>query len=108
MIVNFDAGSIPVPCTKCDYCLPCPNEVEIPTIFDIFNQATIYDDFSRAKFRYMGFGPGPGGLKENQRADKCQECVECVEKCPQEIDIPDWLKQAHEKLFDKDLTPPRF
>jgi len=32
--------------------------------------------------------------------------VECVEKCPQQIAIPDWLKKAHEKLFVKDFKPP--
>jgi predicted aldo/keto reductase-like oxidoreductase len=93
----------PVPCTKCGYCMPCPNGVETPTIFDMFNEATMYDDFTRAQFRYMG--AGPDALKENQRADKCQECEECVEKCPQQIPIPDWLKKAHEKLFVKDFKP---
>jgi len=97
-------GSSPVPCTKCGYCLPCPNGVETPTIFEMFNEATMYDDFTRAQFRYMG--AGPDSLREDQRADKCQECKECVEKCPQHIPVPDWLKKAHEKLFVKDFKPP--
>jgi len=29
----------PVPCTKCGYCLPCPNGIEITTIFELFNEA---------------------------------------------------------------------
>ena len=95
---------MPVPCTKCNYCMPCPNGVAIPEIFEMFNQATIYEDFSFAPFGYMGFGPG--SLTEGQRADSCQECHECEEKCPQQIDIPAWLKKAHEKLYVKDFQPP--
>jgi len=97
-------GSGPIPCTKCNYCMPCPNGVEISTIFDIVNEATMYDDFPRAQDTYMG--GGPRGLKDNQHADKCQECGECIEKCPQQIPIPDWLKKLHEKLFIKDFKRP--
>lgn len=97
-------GTSPVPCTKCNYCMPCPNGVEIPTIFDMLNESTIYDDFTHAHDRYMGFGPD--ALKEDQRADRCQECRECTEKCPQHIAIPDFLKKAHEKLFVKGYRPP--
>jgi predicted aldo/keto reductase-like oxidoreductase len=96
-------GSSPVPCTKCNYCLPCPNGVEIPAIFEMFNEASMYDDFSHAPFRYLGFAPD--GLNDGQRADNCKECHECEEKCPQKIAIPDWLKKAHEKLFVKDFKP---
>ena len=97
-------GYSPVPCTQCGYCLPCPSGVEISTIFRIFNEAAMYDDFNHAQFFYMG--AAPDGLKEDQRADNCQECEECLEKCPQQIAIPDWLKKAHEKLFVKDFKPP--
>jgi predicted aldo/keto reductase-like oxidoreductase len=37
-------------------------------------------------------------MKPENRADKCLDCGECVEKCPQNIDIPGWLKKADEKL----------
>jgi predicted aldo/keto reductase-like oxidoreductase len=38
--------SVPIPCTGCRYCQPCPNGVEIPTIFDMYNEAAIHDNFS--------------------------------------------------------------
>jgi predicted aldo/keto reductase-like oxidoreductase len=84
----------PIPCTKCGYCLPCPNGVEIPTIFELYNEAVIYNDARTARFRYRG----PNGLKEEQRADQCIECEECVDACPQQIPIPEWLKKAHSLL----------
>jgi len=84
----------PIPCTDCKYCMPCPSGVEIPGIFQIYNDALIYDDIPTARFFYgAGFM-----LKEEQRADQCIECEECLEKCPQHIPIPDWLKKAHSLL----------
>jgi hypothetical protein len=84
----------PVPCTDCGYCMPCPNNVEIPSIFRIYNDLMIYDAPRMAWFRYQG----PGGLKEEQRADQCLECLDCVEVCPQAIPIPEWLKKIHTVL----------
>jgi predicted aldo/keto reductase-like oxidoreductase len=46
------------------------------------------------------------GIEENQRASSCIECGECMEKCPQQISIPENLKKAHEKLYDPDFKFP--
>jgi predicted aldo/keto reductase-like oxidoreductase len=88
----------PVPCTNCGYCMPCPNGVEISSIFQMYNEAMMYDDPRIARFRYQG----PGGLKEEQRADQCIECMECVEICPQAIPIPEWLQKVHALLGPKE------
>jgi predicted aldo/keto reductase-like oxidoreductase len=85
----------PIPCTACRYCQPCPNNVEIPRVFQLYNDAIMYDDIMGGKFMYNG----PFGIPQDQRADKCVECNECLEKCPQKINIPDWLKKAHEALY---------
>jgi len=84
----------PIPCTSCGYCMPCTSSVEIPSIFEIYNEAIMYDDPRTGRFRYRG----PDGLKEEQRADQCTECGDCMEACPQEIPIPEWLQKAHELL----------
>jgi len=90
-------GRIPIPCTSCGYCMPCPNGVEIPRVFQIFNDAVMYDDSERGKLRYRG----PMGLKPEQMADQCIECGECLETCPQSIPIPDWMKDVHALLGPK-------
>jgi len=90
----------PVPCTNCRYCMPCPNNVEIPRIFQLYNDAIMYDDMRTGRFMYNG----PFAFQPDQRADNCIECGECLEKCPQNIDIPDWLKKAHEALYQE--MPP--
>ncbi|MFC1874259.1 aldo/keto reductase [Chloroflexota bacterium] len=87
-------GRIPISCTSCGYCMPCPNGVVIPRAFQIFNEAVMYDDPERGRFRYSG----RIGLKPEQMADKCIECGECLEACPQNIPIPDWMKKVHALL----------
>ncbi len=85
---------VPVDCTACGYCMPCPHGVEIPRIFRIYNEAVMYNDPRAGRFQYRG----PNGLREEQRADRCQECGECVEVCPQGINVPEMLKKAHQLL----------
>jgi predicted aldo/keto reductase-like oxidoreductase len=86
-----------IPCTDCQYCLPCPNGVNIPRVFEIYNDAKIYGDEQSARISYAW-------LEEEQRADLCLECHECLEKCPQQIEIPDWLSKAHELLRGGEAT----
>jgi predicted aldo/keto reductase-like oxidoreductase len=80
-----------IPCTDCRYCLPCPNGVNIPRVFDIYNDAMMYGDEQQARMSYAW-------LDEEERADVCVECEECLEKCPQQIEIPDWLAKADKLL----------
>jgi len=84
----------PIPCTQCEYCLPCPNGVSIPRIFEIYNEAIMYDEFGGARWAYNN------QVNPEARADQCIECGECEEACPQQIEIIDWLAKAHEKLAE--------
>ena len=84
----------PIPCTACEYCLPCPVGVEIPRVFKIYNEAVAYDAWDHARWTYNN------QLKEDQRANNCIECGECEAVCPQNIRIIDWLATAHEKLAE--------
>jgi len=88
-------GLYPVPCTKCRYCMPCPQGVEIPTIFEIYNDASAFDVMDMGRFHYNG----PMGLKPNQKADQCIACGKCVEACPQKINTPEWMKKIHKELY---------
>ncbi len=88
----------PIPCTNCGYCMPCKQGVEIPQIFQLYNNGIIYDDMWTARFFY---GQAFASLKENQRGDQCIECGECEEACPQKIPIAEWLKKVHQELGPK-------
>ncbi|MBS1249883.1 MAG: Aldo-keto reductase IolS [Chloroflexi bacterium] len=81
-----------IPCTQCEYCLPCPEGVNIPRVFDIYNDYIMYDKLGHAQFIYNNFVP------EEQRANLCVACRECEEKCPQKILISEWMPRVHEAL----------
>ena len=41
-----------ISCTGCRYCMPCPNGVDIPRVFNSYNQAMIYNDVVRPRRTY--------------------------------------------------------
>ncbi|MGY5855090.1 MAG: aldo/keto reductase [Candidatus Thorarchaeota archaeon] len=83
-------------CTGCKYCQPCPNEVNISFIFSELQRYQIYGDREKAQRYYSMIGKVPWAAGENATA--CVECGECLEKCPQSIEIIEQLKKAHEIL----------
>ena len=66
--------------------------MDIPGIFRLFNSLHIYQDEKWAKSSYMQFMP------DNEKASNCTECGQCVEACPQDIQIIEKLKECHKKL----------
>ena len=76
---------MPIHCTFCEYCLPCPYGVFIPRIFEHYNRAVMFDNWGTSRFRYSQ-------MPEDSTAPNCAECGECEEACPQGLDIIEWLK----------------
>jgi predicted aldo/keto reductase-like oxidoreductase len=83
---------IAIPCTECEYCLPCPSGVGIPSVFKGYNEGVMFDCFDQPKRGYMFLGRG------GMDASKCTECGTCEPKCPQNIKIVEQLKMSHESL----------
>ena len=79
-------------CTGCGYCMPCPNKVNIPRIFEIMNWKRVYGVDAAARQYYAGL------IKREEDASQCIECGECEPKCPQNIEIVAQLKESHEAL----------
>jgi predicted aldo/keto reductase-like oxidoreductase len=86
------AGLSPIGCTRCEYCMPCPNGVNIPGVFEYYNRVAMYNDLEGVRNQYSMF------MNEDQRAKNCIECGECLSKCPQGIPISDWMPVIEDVL----------
>jgi predicted aldo/keto reductase-like oxidoreductase len=81
----------PIPCTACRGCMPCPLGIDVPRIFELYNDAMMYKDKEIPRSLYRD---------EGHCIQDCNECGSCVKACGQRIPITDWLKKAGQ-LFDK-------
>lgn len=83
----FDRSTL-IPCTGCEYCQPCPNDVLIPKVFAAYNKI------------------GDGNLRSVRAAmpdiedviGRCAKCGTCEEKCPQQIKIIEKLRDINRRF----------
>ena len=75
-----------IPCNSCNYCMPCPYGLDIPSILTFRNQYLTKDEGRKPREilkQYEKTIP-----EELRRADHCTGCGRCSPHCPQQIDIP--------------------
>jgi predicted aldo/keto reductase-like oxidoreductase len=75
----------PIPCTRCGYCMPCPNGVNIPRNFEVYNDGSIYAKAEWARNEYNNW------IGAAERANNCIACQQCESLCPQQIPISQWM-----------------
>ena len=80
-------------CRRCEYCLPCPKNVNIPQNFLLEGYYTRYNLKEWALERYELLG--------DSKASECIECGLCEEKCPYNLPIRNMLKNVCDKLEKK-------
>ena len=76
-----------IPCTGCAYCQVCPQSIDIPGVFAIYNQYQLDGDSRSAREKYAALAQRNGG--------SCVVCHTCTPQCPQNIDIPMELGKVH-------------
>lgn len=110
-IASIFREKILVPCTACQYCMPCPSGVNIPENFALLNNFSFAQDpgimnwFKRRGFKkkYKNLASSKERLntaKNNGQATMCTKCLACVPKCPQSINIPVELEKVNKILGD--------
>jgi predicted aldo/keto reductase-like oxidoreductase len=80
LVSSIIRGKQRVDCTACDYCMPCPEGVQIPKNFALFNDFHMLND-PAAKLRYQRL------LSDDAKASNCIQCGTCEPLCPQGISI---------------------
>ena len=72
-------------CRRCDYCLPCTEDIPIQVILGL-----------RSMVKRMGARILREGyrIKAIENARNCSECGECMTRCPYELPIPDLIKET--------------
>ncbi len=86
-------------CTGCNYCMPCPQNVNIPLNFRLMNYYRVFQIPEYAQKEYAMIGKVqwlPG-----KTADFCVACGECEPKCPQHIPIISQLEEVARVLGKK-------
>jgi len=94
-VLDIFYESYRVACTGCNYCMPCPQGINIPAMFASYNRS-YSDSWFQGVFSYF---LSAGALSHDPHyATACVECGKCAKHCPQHIDIPNQLKHVRRRL----------
>ena len=75
-----------VPCTACNYCMPCPYGLDIPVLLGFRNEFLASKARRSPQEILKAYGETiPEGMR---RAEHCTGCGRCVPHCPQSINVP--------------------
>ena len=93
-VVDKINSKMKVGCTGCRYCMPCPNNVDIPGTFSAYNKKYSDGKYTALKEYFMCTAM----RKDSSAASNCIECGKCETHCPQHIKIRKELKNARKEL----------
>ena len=106
-IADQMSGIPTIPCTTCEYCMPCPYGVNIPANFTAYNEAVNshllplpHKDAPDYAARKQAFIDSYKKALPDEKtwASRCQDCEICLSKCPQQIRIPNQMARIVETL----------
>lgn len=88
-----------IPCTQCNYCInECPVGIPIPTFFELYN--------IEKRFPSRGWSTQMGYYRiyalRSAEASDCTGCGQCIEKCPQHLNIPEYMEDIVELFHTED------
>ena len=95
-VVKIFSESYKIPCTGCDYCMPCPSRVNIPGCFAAYNTSYVTGYISGITMYLTG--AGATDPDKNYRSRNCVKCGRCEKLCPQHIKIRDSLDAVTKRL----------
>ena len=109
-IADQMSGFPTIPCTTCEYCMPCPYGVNIPGNFAYYNEAVNAHILPLPDKQASDYMSRKEQFAEGMRkalpdvakwANQCTDCEACLPKCPQQIRIPNQMARIVETLRRK-------
>jgi len=95
-VIDVFRSSYKVDCSGCNYCMPCPQGINIPGCFAAYNTRYVTGYISGITLYVTSAITSSPGKKAGP--DSCVECGACEKLCPQHIPIINELKQAKRVL----------
>ena len=101
-VTNILIDSNYVQCTECQYCMPCPYGVDVPSTFAHYNRiisaghklnSSNDENYKNARRAFLvGYDRSVPKLRQ---ANHCIGCELCKPNCPQSIDIPTEMRRIN-------------
>lgn len=80
-------------CTACNYCMPCPEGIDIPAVMSCIQDIRYWGWKDRARTRYENIA--------GKKADACIQCGKCEEACTQQLKIMQEMSYANGMFGEK-------
>lgn len=93
-VIEVFNESYKVPCTGCNYCMPCPKGVNIPGCFAAYNTSYAIGRSAGIQQYFMS----TGALTRSGAASNCIKCGKCEKHCPQSIPIRNSLDDVIKRV----------
>ena len=81
-------------CRGCEYCLPCPQDINIPELLSLYNRYEAYEGINWSQLHMIE----EEYQKVEVKADACVDCGQCVEDCPYDLPVPELMEKIEEKV----------
>ncbi|MEL4106533.1 aldo/keto reductase [Oscillospiraceae bacterium WX1] len=95
-VTDVFRASYKIPCTGCNYCMPCPQNINIPACFSAYNLSHTVGYVSGVQ-QYV-LSTGMTNPDNNRSPTNCIKCGKCEEHCPQHIQIRDSLTAVTKRM----------
>jgi predicted aldo/keto reductase-like oxidoreductase len=95
-VVKIFNATYKIPCTGCNYCMPCPHSINIPGCFASYNVSYTVGMISGLQ-QYLT-STGATDPRKQYAASHCKKCGACEKKCPQHIPIITSLEKVSKRM----------